>query len=198
LVGKTFKNNLIKLNPEQNEIEVEEIVEKVLYSLVLQNGIDAIKDFYLWVNDVQKVSAYIEENKCSIYSGYYSIEQLDNLTVKIIKQAVELINEIINTANNKTPYFLENIFENLERLNNEKEPIRQKAKNKVNPRMVRVYGLKLDDGCYFITGCALKFVRKINDDEKLITQLKTLNAVKEILIKQQIFNFKGLKEFLKK
>ena len=70
---------------------------------------------------------------------------------------------------------------------------------KNRPRHVswlRIYAIKLEPGCYIITGGAIKLTHKMGDREHTLNELSKMEQVRNFLISNQAIDADGFADFL--
>jgi hypothetical protein len=76
---------------------------------------------------------------------------------------------------------------------------KEKAKIKDRPRhasWLRIYAIKLEPGCYIITGGAIKLTRTMQEREHTLNELKKMEKVRNYLISNQAIDADGFVDFL--
>ena len=76
---------------------------------------------------------------------------------------------------------------------------REKARIKERPRHVswlRIYAIKLEPGCYIITGGAIKLTHTMGEREHTLAELAKMEQVRNYLIDNQAIDADGFVDFL--
>lgn len=76
---------------------------------------------------------------------------------------------------------------------------KEKAKIKNRPEhasWLRIYAIKLEPGCYIITGGAIKLTRTMQEREHTLTELKKMEAVRQFLLDGNAIDADGFVDFL--
>ena len=76
---------------------------------------------------------------------------------------------------------------------------KEKARLKDRPRHVswlRIYAIKLEPGCYIITGGAIKLTRTMQEREHTLAELGKMEQVRNFLISNQAIDADGFVDFL--
>jgi hypothetical protein len=76
---------------------------------------------------------------------------------------------------------------------------REKARIKERPRHVswlRIYAIKLEPGCYIITGGAIKLTHTMGEREYTLAELAKMEQVRNYLIDNQAIDADGFVDFL--
>lgn len=77
---------------------------------------------------------------------------------------------------------------------------KEKAKIKNRPRhssWLRIYAIKLEPGCYIITGGAIKLTRTMQEREHTLNELQKMESVRNFLLKSGAVDADGFKDYLK-
>ena len=61
---------------------------------------------------------------------------------------------------------------------------------------LRIYAIKLDPGCYIITGGAIKLTRTMQEREHTLKELNKMEQVRNYLINNQAIDADGFVDFL--
>lgn len=76
---------------------------------------------------------------------------------------------------------------------------REKAKIKnrlVHASWLRIYAIKLEPGCYIITGGAIKLTRTMQEREHTLLELKKMEAVRQFLLDGGAINADGFIDYM--
>lgn len=76
---------------------------------------------------------------------------------------------------------------------------REKAKIKERPQhgsWLRIYAIKLEPGCYIITGGAIKLTHKMDERKHTLAELAKMEQVRNYLINNQAVDVDGFVDFL--
>ena len=95
---------------------------------------------------------------------------------------------------------LDNLFRPLEN-NRTSEMLLSKEKARIRDRQqhaswLRIYAIKLEPGCYIITGGAIKLTRTMEEREHTLNELKKMEQVRDYLISNQVIDAEGFGDFL--
>ena len=88
---------------------------------------------------------------------------------------------------------LENSRINEMLLGKEKAKIKDRAQH---ASWLRIYAIKLEPGCYIITGGAIKLTRTMHEREHTLNELKKMEQVRNYLISNQAIDADGFVNFL--
>lgn len=61
---------------------------------------------------------------------------------------------------------------------------------------LRIYAIKLEPGCYIITGGAIKLTRTMEEREHTLAELKKMEAVRNFLLNGGVIDADGLIEYM--
>lgn len=76
---------------------------------------------------------------------------------------------------------------------------KEKAKVKNRPRhasWLRIYAIKLEPGCYIITGGAIKLTRTMQEREHTLAELNKMEVVRSFLLSGGAVDAEGFEDFL--
>lgn len=76
---------------------------------------------------------------------------------------------------------------------------KEKARIKDRPQhasWLRIYAIKLEPGCYIITGGAIKLTRTMQEREHTLNELNKMERVRNYLIQSNAIDFDGFDDFL--
>ncbi len=76
---------------------------------------------------------------------------------------------------------------------------KEKACIKDRPRhasWLRIYAIKLEPGCYIVTGGAIKLTRTMQEREHTLQELKKMEQVRNYLINEGAIDADGFEDFL--
>ena len=76
---------------------------------------------------------------------------------------------------------------------------KEKAKIKERPQhasWLRIYAIKLEPGCYIITGGAIKLTRTMQEREHTLNELKKMEQVRNYLIRNQAIDADGFADYM--
>ncbi len=95
---------------------------------------------------------------------------------------------------------LDKIFRPLEN-SRTSEMLLSKEKARIRNRQqhaswLRIYAIKLEPGCYIITGGAIKLTRTMEEREHTLQELRKMEQVRDYLISNQAIDAEGLVDFL--
>ena len=70
------------------------------------------------------------------------------------------------------------------------------ARNRSHTSWLRLYAIKLEPGCYIITGGAIKLTRTMQEREHTLNELNKMEQVRNYLISNQAIDADGFVDFL--
>ena len=88
---------------------------------------------------------------------------------------------------------LENSRTNEMLLGKEKAKIKNRSQHEAR---LRIYAIKLEPGCYIITGGAIKLTRTMEEREHTLAELKKMEAVRNFLLNGGVIDADGLIEYM--
>ena len=152
------------------------------------------KVFNQW-NDPEWLWDFFEKNISDLES-YFKITDLGQAIYDTISDSDELECLILDISPDAN---LDKYFRPLE--NNRTADMtlgREKAKPEQKSRhasWLRLYAIKLEPGCYIITGGAIKLTRTMQEREHTLQELKKMEYVRNLLIEQGVIDVAGFVEY---
>ena len=173
---------------ELKRIFVNDDTAEGLYTMIYDGGVvdEYERLFSLWDN-TEYVRSYLVQNKAYTNTPYFTGATLDDLVTKILKEAEELeylIEEHSFEENKK----LEMLFRPLKD-QEYKLPTFQHTKAKIDNRkyfpkpLIRVYGLRIAENTFVVTGGAIKLVKRMIDHPDTEKELEKFEIAKQFLKK---------------
>lgn len=152
------------------------------------------KIFEQWSNPIWLVD-FFTENMTDLES-YFKITDLNKAIFDTIDDSNKLQCLILDITPDAD---LDRIFRPLE--NNRTNEIvlgKEKAKLKKSPShasWLRLYAIKLEPGCYIITGGAIKLTKKMEERSHTLQELKRMERVRNLLIDAGVVDNVGFSEY---
>lgn len=143
--------------------------------------------FDFW-NDPEELDEFFEENKKDITNGFYGTIPIEDAIFKTIEDATKFENDFKQLAQKSTKEQLEGLDALFEPLHNSNIKIIVLEENKSKNNWLRIYGLKVEDDVYIITGGAIKLTRAMKDRKHTRNELRNLNSVKSYLVSKGIIS----------
>ena len=150
--------------------------------------------FNQW-NDPEWLWDFFTENMADLES-YFKITDVDQAIYDTMDDSDELeclILDILPDAN------LDKLFRPLENsrtaemmLGKEKARLWQRAEH---ASWLRLYAIKLEPGCYIITGGAIKVTRTMQEREHTLKELRKMEQVRNLLIEQGAIDADGFEDY---
>lgn len=150
--------------------------------------------FEMW-NNADELRKFFEQNLQDLeeYEGVTDIAEAIEYTFDDAEYLEKMITEFPFTEN------LDEIFKPLGITDGYAAELpREKARrwDAMHPSCwLRVYGIKLDSNVYIVTGGAIKLTRKMQDREHTRKELEKLNACKNFLQQQGVFDKESFLDF---
>jgi hypothetical protein len=148
--------------------------------------------FDLWF-DIEYLEDFFEKNKSDLQNGFFGNVSVEDAVRKTRNEAKELEQELKRLASLEA---LEIIFKPLENTQYKFVELRKsKAKGKNFKSWLRLYGLRLAEGVYIITGGAIKLTATMEEREHTVKELAKISRCRdfckdhEILDEGDISNF---------
>lgn len=149
--------------------------------------------FDLW-NDIEFITQYFATNQKHIVSEYFANVTIDELITKILNEVEELENLLESYSElgfKKAGSNLQMLFKPLHNKQYTIPP-HQETKAKIDDKrnfpkpLLRLYGIRLGDNTFVITGGAIKLTKTMEEHPDTITELKKIETVKSFLRKNNI------------
>lgn len=141
----------------------------------------------LWT-DTEYIYRFITDN----IADFPATENIDELTVELMADADEINDVLYGLAHDDSDH-LESFFRPL---NNQEYQWVELSRQKGRRNFLRIYGLKIDQNCFVITGGAIKLTKLMQDREHTNSELKKLNAGRDYLRANGVFDNDSFFEFL--
>ena len=139
---------------------------------------------------------FITENMSDLES-YFKITDVDPAIYDTMDDSSELECLILDISPEAD---LDKLFRPLENnrtaemmLGKEKERLWQRAEH---ASWLRLYAIKLEPGCYIITGGAIKLTRTMQEREHTLKELRKMEQVRNLLIEQGAIDADGFEDYL--
>lgn len=153
------------------------------------------KIFEQWSNPIWLVDFFTEN--ISDLESYFKITDLNRAIFDTIDDSNELQCLILDITPDAD---LDKIFRPLE--NNRTNEIvlgKEKAKLRKRPRhasWLRLYAIKLEPGCYIITGGAIKLTQKMEERSHTLQELRKMEQVRNLLVEVGVVDNVGFSEYV--
>ncbi len=149
------------------------------------------RNLNLW-NDVEYLKNYFEKNKSFIIgNSFLNIGGIRDFIYQVSDNAQDL-DEIIEMSfenGNLHEFFI---------VLNEKQPLHETYSDvKAKQKFLRLYGIKMEDDTFIITGGAIKITRSMQEHEDTQKELEKFEFCKQFLKENDITNDEQLYEYLK-
>lgn len=151
--------------------------------------------FNQW-NDPEWLWDFFTENMADLES-YFKITDVDQAIYDTMDDSDELECLILDISPDAN---LDKLFRPLENsrtaelmLGKEKARLWQRAEH---ASWLRLYAIKLEPGCYIITGGAIKLTRTMQEREHTLKELRKMEQVRNLLIEQGAIDADGFEDYL--
>lgn len=149
------------------------------------------RNLNLW-NDVEYLKNYFEKNKTFIVgNSFLNMAGIRDFIYQVLDNS-QYIEELIEES-----------FDN-EKMNDffvvlsEKQPLHETYSDvKAKQKFLRLYGIKLEDDTFIITGGAIKITRSMQEHQDTNNELEKFELCKKFLQENEISNDEQLYEYLK-
>lgn len=150
--------------------------------------------FNQW-NDPEWLWDFFTENMADLES-YFKVTDLDQAIYDTMDDSEKLECLILDISPDAN---LDKLFRPLEnsrtaemKLGKEKARLRERAEH---PSWLRLYAIKLEPGCYLITGGAIKLTRTMQEREHTLKELQKMEQVRNLLIEQGVMDADGFEDY---
>ncbi|MCU7694623.1 hypothetical protein ACFSPU_08170 [Haoranjiania flava] len=162
------------------------IKEDMLYAVQYVNKeTDCFQECFDKWNDIVYLEEFFENNKSDLSM------KIEDAICKTLYEAAQLENKILDCISGLSNQTLDNyIFLPLHKNDDYDIPLLQsKAYGKHKGKsFLRLYAIRLKDGCYLITGGALKLTATMQERQHTQEELEKLKQISNILRKKDIFD----------
>lgn len=174
------------------------IFAEVLYSFYVNKKLTEWQKSYDELTDIVFLEDFFHNHESDLMNGYYK-GKVSNVTDAVMNTkdlARNFYGAVLKCCKNGDS--LDQIFKSL---NNEEsfftELLLTKAQNKGNRcDWLRIYGLKVDNGVYSITGGTIKLTKNMNERNHTKEELSKLVKYKCYLQEESIFDRDGLLDYI--
>lgn len=149
--------------------------------------------FNQW-NDIELLWEFFTENMADLES-YFKITDLNQAIYDTINDSDELECLILDISPDA------NLDKHFRPLENNRTTDMRLGKEKARPEQqsrhaswLRLYAIKLEPGCYVITGGAIKLTRTMEEREHTLKELSKMEQVRNYLIEQGVVDVAGFEE----
>ena len=149
--------------------------------------------FDLW-HDPEYLEEFFELNKSDLENDFWVNISVEDAILKTFNYAQELEDKLLRLSEhgeNDQLAGLENIFSSLY---NSQYQILTLNKSKAKNTWLRLYGLRVDNNVYIVTGGAIKLTQKMQDREHTNAELNKLDSCRRYLQTQGIVDLDGIIE----
>ena len=150
--------------------------------------------FNQW-NDIEWLWEFFTENMADLES-YFKITDLNQAIYDTINDSDELECLILDISPDA------NLDKHFRPLENNRTADVKLGKEKARPGQqnrhaswLRLYAIKLEPGCYVITGGAIKLTRTMEERDHTLKELYKMEQVRNFLIEQGVVDVTGFEEF---
>ena len=151
--------------------------------------------FQQWSNPEWLVDFFLAN--MSDLTSYFKITDINQAIYDTIDDSIRMQCLILDISPDAD---LDKIFRPLEN-SRTNEMLLGKEKAKIKNRSqhaswLRIYAIKLEPGCYIITGGAIKLTRTMEEREHTLAELKKMEAVRNFLLNGGVIDADGLIEYM--
>jgi hypothetical protein len=157
------------------------------------------KAFQQW-SDVEYLESFFESNKADLMHGFYRFASIEQAVLETLSTARDMEKRILqlarNTRHNMRPD-LEAIFQPL--MNQElggRSLSKRKAKGPQQRSWLRIYAIRIEEGCFLVVGSAIKLSRTMEERAHTKLQLKKLELARDFLREQGVEDADGFLELI--
>ena len=157
---------------------------------------NALQQLFSRWNDPEWLVNFFSENMSDLES-YFKITDINQAIYDTIDDNQHMQCLILDLSPEAD---LDKIFRPLENSRTSEMLLgKEKAKIKERPQhasWLRIYAIKLEPGCYIITGGAIKLTRTMQEREHTLKELSKMEQVRNYLIGNQAIDADGFMDFL--
>lgn len=148
------------------------------------------RNLNLW-NDIEYLKDFFDKNKENIIDNpYLKTNSIRGFIEEVTENAYEIDLAIEKSFKNEN---LQDFFQVL----SENQPLHETYSNvKGKQRFLRLYGIKIEDNTFIITGGAIKITQKMQEHPDTENELEKFNICKKFLVENDINNHEQLYEYL--
>lgn len=158
---------------------LREIFRDKLYALAGADGDDVFTECFNKWQDTLYLHEFFIKNSHAL--AFYGISRTDAIN-KISGEAEGFENDLLSIAADENNSLDSLIFTPLHKDDNFETPFLQsKAYGDASPAFLRLYGIRLSDGCYIVVGGLIKTTRSLQDCEEGRGILASLKEVADFL-----------------
>jgi hypothetical protein len=163
------------------------VFDEVLYSIHFEGDENhAWKQFYTDWGNPQYVSDFLHEHQQDLRRSPWKQEQIEDLVTKTVRNVRFMLSEIYNAASQHRSGkdVLDHYFAPLDNRDRPLQPFQLvKHKGEYAPRWLRLYGIRVNENLFFITGSAIKLTLNMEDHELTRNELRKMQFAKDYLRK---------------
>lgn len=157
---------------------------------------NSLRELFSQWSDPEWLVNFFNENMTDL-SSYFKITDINDAIYDTIEDNMRmqcLILDISPDAN------LDHLFRPLENSRaNEMLLGKEKARIQNRPQhasWLRIYAIKLEPGCYIVTGGAIKLTRTMQEREHTLAELQKMESVRNYLMQENVIDMDGFVELL--
>lgn len=178
-------------------IQIAEIYPDFLYTFISQYGVNEWDDAYDKLTDIEFLENFFSDNENDLLYGYYQgrVSNVTDAALLTIRLARDFFENILLCCEQGGS--LDCLFKNLD--NRSSYPallLSSKTKNMDKCDWLRVYGIRIDNSLYTITGGTIKLTHFMEDREHTQEEYIKLGRYKMFLSGESIFDSDSLLEFI--
>lgn len=180
-------------------MKISRIFGENLWSVRLegQRKDEFARAFTNW-QDVEYLEAFFENHQNDLLHGYYRLASVEEAVWSTIAEAKEMELRLLELCRNVRRGLspgLESLFAPLNNQEFRQQRLsRRKAKGPARNTWLRIYALKIDEGCFLVVGSAIKLCRTMEERPHTRAMLKQIELVRDFLRAEGIEDLGGLLE----
>ena len=157
---------------------------------------NALQQVFSQWSDPEWLVDFFQENMSDLES-YFKITDLNQAIYDTIDDGIRLQCLILDISPDAD---LDRIFRPLDN-GRTSEMLLGKEKARIKERLrhaswLRIYAIKLEPGCYIITGGAIKLTRTMQEREHTLAELNKLECVRNFLLEGGVIDSDGFEDYL--
>jgi hypothetical protein len=169
---------------------------------VKRNGEDKdefSKAFSNW-HDIEYLEAFFESNREDLQHGFYRLGSVEEAIWATIEEAKALESRLLSLCrpeNEGSFPDLDSLFVSLHDQEFRAQPLsKRKAKGPARNTWLRIYAIKIEQGCYLIVGSAIKLSRTMQERPHTMEQLRRMEEARAYLKSEGIEDLDGFRELV--
>jgi hypothetical protein len=155
--------------------------------------------FHLW-HDIEYLETFFEEHRKDLQHGYYRLGSVEEAVWATLEEAKEMEKRLLELCKNTSAGLCPNLDHYFIPLSNHEyrdRPLsKRKGKGHKRQSWLRIYAIKIEEGCYLVVGSAIKLSRTMEERPHTLEELRQLDLVRDYLKAHDIEDKDGFMELV--